>query len=138
MKRSARFVTVVPIVAIAVFMITSDQPPWTPLRLAGLVLAIFGFTLLTVARVQLGNAFSIRPQATMLVTHGIYRRIRHPVYVFGAIGIAGLLLYLNRPNWLAVFLVIVPMQVIRARREERVLEERFGEEYRAYKRNTWF
>jgi protein-S-isoprenylcysteine O-methyltransferase Ste14 len=137
-KRSARFVTVVPIVAIAVFMITSDQPPWTPLRLAGLVLAIFGFTLLTVARVQLGNAFSIRPQATMLVTHGIYRRIRHPVYVFGAIGIAGLLLYLNRPNWLAVFLVIVPMQVLRARQEERVLEERFGEEYRAYKRNTWF
>ena len=60
------------------------------------------------------------------------------MYVFGAIGIAGLLLCLNRPNLFAVFLVIVPMQVLRARQEERVLEERFGEEYRAYKRNTWF
>ena len=72
------------------------------------------------------------------MTHGIYRRIRHPVYVFSAIGIAGLLLYMDLPKLFAVFLIIVPMQVLRAWQEGRVLEERFGEEYRAYKRNTWF
>ena len=138
MKPSARFVTIVPIVVLAFLMIFLAKPPWTPWRILGLVLAVFGLTMLTVARVQLGNAFSIRPQATMLVTHGIYRRIRHPVYVFSAIGIAGLLLYINRPKLLVILAIIVPMQVVRARREERVLEERFGEEYRVYQHTTWF
>lgn len=123
---------------IAVIMIAKAQPPWTAMRLVGLALAVFGLTLLTIARSQLGNAFSITPQASILVTHGIYNRIRHPVYVFGAIGIVGLFLYLGIPQVLVLLAVVIPLQVWRARREERVLEERFGEEYRAYKRNTWF
>lgn len=124
--------------AIAAVMIVGARSPWTPMRLAGGVLAVFGFALLTIARVQLGNAFSITPQANILVTHGIYSRIRHPVYVFSAIGIAGLFLYLDMPKLLVLLVLVIPLQVVRARREERVLEERFGEEYRAYKRNTWF
>ena len=71
MKRSARFVTIAPIVVLPFIVISFARPPWTALRVLGLALAIFGFILLTVARVQLGNAFSVRPQATMLVTHGI-------------------------------------------------------------------
>jgi protein-S-isoprenylcysteine O-methyltransferase Ste14 len=39
---------------------------------------------------------------------------------------------------LAVALVIVPLQVVRARREERVVAEAFGEEYERYKNKTWF
>jgi protein-S-isoprenylcysteine O-methyltransferase Ste14 len=138
MKRSARFVTIVPIAAIAVIMMIRAKPPWTSMRLVGLALAVFGLTLLTVARIQLGNAFSVTAQANFLVTRGIYSRIRHPVYVFSAIGIAGLFLYLNFPKALWLLAIVIPMQIVRARREERVLEERFGEEYRSYKRNTWF
>jgi protein-S-isoprenylcysteine O-methyltransferase Ste14 len=137
-KRSALLVTVVPIIAIAFILYTFAQPPWTRVRFIGLALALFGFIMLTIARVQLGNAFSVTPQATMLVTHGIYRRIRHPVYVFSAVAIAGLLLYINRPELLLVLLVLIPIQVVRARQEQRVLEERFGEQYRVYKRSTWF
>ena len=125
-------------VAIAAIMIVGARPPWTPMRLGGDVIAVFGFALLTVARVQLGNAFSVTPQATFLVTHGLYSRIRHPVYVFSAIGIAGFFLYLDMPQLLVLLVLLIPLQVVRARREERVLEERFGEEYRSYKRNTWF
>jgi protein-S-isoprenylcysteine O-methyltransferase Ste14 len=137
-KPSAKFVTLVPIVVLAAFMLFFPRPSWTPLRLAGLALSIFGFSMLTIARFQLGNAFSITPQANMLVTRGIYSRIRHPVYVFSAIGIAGLFLYLDLPKLLVLLLAIIPMQMVRARREERVLEARFGEEYRTYKHNTWF
>jgi protein-S-isoprenylcysteine O-methyltransferase Ste14 len=137
-KPSARSVTIVPIVVLAAVMISYARPSWTPLRLAGLALAIFGFTMLTIARFQLGNAFSVTPQANMLVTRGIYSRIRHPVYVFSAIGIAGLFLYLDLPRLLVLLVAIIPMQVVRARREERVLDARFGEEYRTYKHNTWF
>ncbi len=119
-------------------MIVLARPPWTPVRLVGLGLAVLGFGMLTIARVQLGNAFSITPQAKMLVTRGIYSRIRHPVYVFSALGIVGLALYSRLPQLLIIVAGVIPVQVVRARREERVLLERFGEEYAAYKRSTWF
>jgi len=37
-----------------------------------------------------------------------------------------------------LLLIIVPMQIVRAWREARVLEERFGDDYRAYLARTWF
>ena len=138
MKAGARVVTVVPLVGVAVIMAVFARPPWTALRVAGAVLAVAGFTLLTLARVQLGDAFSVTPQARMLVTRGLYSRIRHPVYVFSMLGIAGLSLYLRLPAILLLLLIIVPVQIVRARAEERVLEKRFGESYREYKRQTWF
>ena len=33
---------------------------------------------------------------------------------------------------------VITVQVIRARREERVLTEAFGAEYEAYRNSTWF
>jgi protein-S-isoprenylcysteine O-methyltransferase Ste14 len=39
---------------------------------------------------------------------------------------------------LAVLLVLVPMQIIRARREAAVLEAKFGDAYREYRQRTWF
>jgi protein-S-isoprenylcysteine O-methyltransferase Ste14 len=52
--------------------------------------------------------------------------------------LVGLSLFLSVWGPLAVALVIVPLQVVRARREERVLAEAFGEEYERYKSKTWF
>ena len=123
--------------AIVVIMVAFAHPPWTTIRLIGLALAIPAFTVLTISRIQLGNAFSVTPQATMLVTHGIYSRIRHPVYVFSAIALVGFFLYLNLPQLLLLLIIIIPAQILRAKAEERLLEEHFGEEYRAYKRATW-
>ncbi len=138
MKASAKFVTIVPVVAIAAWMIVTARPPWTPARLAGLALAVFGFTMLTIARIQLGNAFSFTPQANMLVTRGLYSLVRHPVYIFSLVGIAGLALYVRMPLLFVFIAIAIPLQIVRARREDQVLEERFGEQYRAYKRATWF
>ncbi len=138
MDRPALVVTIVPPIALALILYELAGPPWDAMRISGLVLVAVGLLFLTIARFQLGNAFSITPQAKMLVTHGIYSRIRHPVYVFGATALAGLILYVRRPLLLLFLLVLVPMQVMRARREERVLEERFGDEYRRYRRSTWF
>src|SRR4029077_4147701 len=56
MKRSALMVTIVPPVAIAYLVYEFAHPPWTPLRIAGLVLLIPGLILLTTARIQLGNS----------------------------------------------------------------------------------
>ena len=112
--------------------------PWTPWRIAGVAIAAPAFALLIVARLQLGRAFSVRAKASILVTSGIYSRIRNPIYVFSTFMVLGIIMWTENP-WLLLFLaVVIPMQILRARKEQAVLEEKFGEEYLAYKRQTWF
>jgi protein-S-isoprenylcysteine O-methyltransferase Ste14 len=112
--------------------------PWPPMRVIGAALMVFGFIMWAVARFQLGKSFSVQAKATALVTHGIYSRIRNPIYVFGGVMIAGVLLFFLKPEGLLVFLALIPMQIIRARKESAVLEAAFGDEYRQYKQHTWF
>lgn len=114
------------------------QRPLTAGLVAGLVLAILSLALWATARLQLGKSFSVRPKATALVTRGLYSKVRNPVYIFGTLWIVGFVLAVDRPWWLLFLLVLVPTQVIRARREAKVLEEKFGDDYRAYRRTTWF
>jgi protein-S-isoprenylcysteine O-methyltransferase Ste14 len=112
--------------------------PWTAPRIAGLAIAIPGFLLLALARVQLGRAFSVQAKASTLVTTGLYSRIRNPIYVFGGVAIAGFMLWANQPRLLLLLVVLIPMQVWRSRVEARVLTEKFGAQYLEYKRQTWF
>jgi protein-S-isoprenylcysteine O-methyltransferase Ste14 len=93
--------------------------------------------LLLVARIQLGRAFSVEARASELVTTGLYSRIRNPIYIFGSLLIAGVIIWSGNPWYFLVFLVIIPMQIVRAHKEAHVLEERFGETYREYRRRTW-
>jgi protein-S-isoprenylcysteine O-methyltransferase Ste14 len=138
MKPSALFVTVVPIPPLLFALYIAAPATWGPIDVAGLALAVSGIVLITVARVQLGNSFSVTPQAQALVTRGLYARIRNPIYVFGLVLLAGLALYVHRPLLLLVVAAIGVVQLVRAGRESKVLEERFGDEYRAYKARTWF
>ena len=112
--------------------------PWTPLQSAGLALLVAGFILWTVARFQLGASFAVTAQARQLVTHGLYSKIRNPIYIFGSCIIAGAFLLVGHPLWLLIFVIVIPMQIWRARKEAAVLEAKFGEEYRAYRASTWF
>jgi len=90
------------------------------------------------ARYQLGRSFAVKAEARQLVTHGLYSKIRNPIYVFGTILIAGFVILIRRPmGWLFLLIVIV-LQMIRAHREARVLEAAFGDSYRDYRRKTWF
>ena len=111
---------------------------WTATRVLGLVILVPSFALWFVARLQLGSSFSMRPQARELVTHGLYARIRHPVYLFGSLGILGIILYTGHLQWLWVFALLVPLQLFRMRKEEKVLQGKFGDAYLEYRRKTWF
>jgi protein-S-isoprenylcysteine O-methyltransferase Ste14 len=106
--------------------------------MVGLAIAVSGAALCVLARVQLGRAFSVQAKASTLVTSGIYARIRNPIYVFGGLFIAGFMVFAHRPWGLLVFVVYIPVQLLRVRQEEQVLEAKFGDVYRAYKRKTWF
>jgi protein-S-isoprenylcysteine O-methyltransferase Ste14 len=138
MSRQLLFFLLVPPLA-AVWILYFYWPhPWTPVRLLGFLLFLIGLLFVTIARIQLGRSFSITPQARQLVTHGLYSRLRNPVYYFGHLAIFGLILFFNRPWFLLVFVLLIPLQLFRARAESRVLEARFGDQYRQYKSQTWF
>jgi protein-S-isoprenylcysteine O-methyltransferase Ste14 len=112
--------------------------PWNVQRIVGSGLLLIGMLLVFTARFQLGRSFSVTPQARQLVRHGLYSRIRNPIYVFGCVAIAGLCLILQKPMLWILFAVVVAIQLLRAHREAGVLEAKFGEEYRAYRSHTWF
>jgi protein-S-isoprenylcysteine O-methyltransferase Ste14 len=138
MSRQLLFFIIVPPLLFAYILYVYWPHPWTPLRLAGLTLLLLGLLFVSIARLQLGHSFSITPQARQLVTHGLYSRIRNPVYLFGHVAVLGLILFFNRPWFLLVFLILIPLQILRARAESRVLQARFGDQYLHYKSQTWF
>ena len=111
---------------------------WDLQRIIGAALMVAALSGIAVARYQLGKSFTVRAEARQLVTHGIYSKIRNPIYVFGTVLLAGFILVIRRPVlWLLVVACIV-IQTIRARREARVLEAAFGDAYGEYRRQTWF
>jgi protein-S-isoprenylcysteine O-methyltransferase Ste14 len=111
---------------------------WGVMQVLGACLLGLGFVLWTTARFQLGRSLTVTAQAKKLVTRGLYSRVRNPIYVFGSCVIAGLILVLGRPVGLLIFLILIPLQLWRARKEAFVLEAAFGEEYRKYRAGTWF
>jgi protein-S-isoprenylcysteine O-methyltransferase Ste14 len=119
-------------------VISSWYQPWSTLRIVGLCLLITSEILLVIARFQLGSSFSVRAEARALVTHGLYSRIQNPIYFFGGVSLAGLILFLDKTWYLLAFLVVIPVQLVRVRRERRVLAAKFGDSYFQYRRQTWF
>ena len=126
------------LVGAGVFIAFGPAVEWTAVKIAGAMIAGVSLMLLVVARLQLGAAFSVQAKATKLVTTGLYAKIRNPIYVFGALTLVGVAMLLN--NWVLLVAVglLAPVQMMRARKEEHVLAEAFGEEYARYKAGTWF
>ena len=121
-----------------VFVFHSGSGPHGPARWIGLLLGLIGLSGVILARYTLGRSFSWAPRATELVTTGIYSRIRNPIYISGMICVLGMVLMVQRAAVLAIFVALIPMQIIRARREAAVLEAKFGDAYREYRKRTWF
>ncbi len=106
--------------------------------LTGLLLMVPSLVLFSLARIQLGNSFNVKAVATKLVTEGLYKKIRHPIYLFAQIFLLGFFIFLQNFYLLIPWVLIIFMQKIRSIKEDKVLEEKFGDEYRQYKKNTWF
>jgi protein-S-isoprenylcysteine O-methyltransferase Ste14 len=112
--------------------------PGTTMSYAALCLSIACAVLWLIARLQLGDAFSVTARARHLVTRGLYSKIRHPIYVFGTLAFLFVVLALQGWPGLIIWIIVILIQAARLRREERVLAETFGEEYAAYRSRTWF
>jgi len=114
------------------------MPGWS--GWVGTVVFAGAIVMLWRSHADLGRNFSATLRITgqhSLVTSGVYRDIRHPMYtayLLWAIA-QGLLL----ANWLAgwAFLVLsIPLYVVRIPKEEQMMLEHFSEQYREYMSRT--
>jgi protein-S-isoprenylcysteine O-methyltransferase Ste14 len=131
---------VIPAVVLALYFLVPGVrgQPWTALRMVGVFLAVIGYSLLITARIQLGNSFAVTPQAKALVTHGLYARIRNPIYVFVGVLWFGVTLALHF-YWLFLpWCALLVLQTVRARQEGLVMQKAFGQAYIDYRKQTWF
>jgi protein-S-isoprenylcysteine O-methyltransferase Ste14 len=60
------------------------------------------------------------------------------MYTFSFLLILGLFVALQKAALYPLLAVILIVQIIRARQEAKVLEEKFGESYRQCRKKTWF
>ncbi len=76
-------------------------------------------------------------QKQSLVTRGVYGYIRHPIYA--AMWLWGIAQALMLQNWvagLATLVLFLPVYLVRVPREEQMMLDHFGEEYRTYLQHT--
>lgn len=88
-----------------------------------------------VALSRLRTSFSQVPEANRLITSGLYRFVRHPLYTAYVIGFGGFAITVNELMIWGAYLVFVVAEMIRAKAEERVLIQVFPE-YEAYRQRT--
>ena len=105
---------------------------------AGLALMIPSLILFAMARIQLGSSFQVSAKANKLVTTGLYKKLRHPIYLFGLIFMVGVIIFFQKFIFLIVLVVLIFLQMKRIKNEEKVLGEKFGDQYIQYKKGTWF
>lgn len=118
----------------------ADYPaqPWAVALGGGVTL--LGVGLFQRSHAELGRNWSqsldVREKHA-LISSGIYAHIRHPMYTSMLLwSIAQILLL---PNWVAGpigFFCISFLCLMRIPREERMLQEHFGDEYRSYMQKT--
>jgi protein-S-isoprenylcysteine O-methyltransferase Ste14 len=132
---------VIPLIWVAAPVFSFADYPLRPAALFfGAVCLAAGLWIFARSHADLGPNWSITLEVReghQLVTRGIYRHVRHPMY-------CGLLVYalgqaLVVPNWIAgpsYGLAMVILCVFRLGPEERMMLDEFGAEYMAYMSRT--
>ncbi len=130
-----------PLIWIATPVLAFADYPLRPISFgAGVICLVIGLWLLHRSHVDLGtnwsNTLEIR-ERHQLVTDGIYRHVRHPMYLALLLYSLGQVLVVS--NWVAgpPFLVAFALLVaLRIGPEERMMLDEFGKDYDAYRART--
>lgn len=116
----------------------SVGPNWAIAGIAMYVAAtlLFLSALEAARRVPLPRTFVDDPMPKALITSGPFAVIRHPFYVAYSLAWLAAPVATHGPFVALFALIAIATYAASARREEKLLEERFGEAYLAYKRGT--
>lgn len=102
----------------------------------GSVLLAAGLVFALVSVAVLGRCFGVLPDVRGLVTRGPYRYVRHPLYLGELVAALGVALGAQRLMLaLAVWVVVIVLQLVRTGYEERSLAAEFPE-YLTYSQHT--
>jgi protein-S-isoprenylcysteine O-methyltransferase Ste14 len=110
------------------------------IRWAGAAVLLLSLWLFWRSHADLGKNWSVSLEIRenhQLVTHGVYRRIRHPMYA--SIWLWAVAQGMMLANWLAGWAVVPVFAVMYFSRipgEERMMCDTFGDSYRNYARRT--
>ena len=137
LKKVILILFVVAVLPVIVMRLLSKFPH-DLMTFTGIGLIIPSFVLLIIAFYQLGDSLAVTPQAKELVTKGLYAKIRHPIYLFGMLLFLGFAVVTRNVISYAVCVIVFVNVIWCVRRENRVLEEKFGDAYRAYREHVWF
>ena len=120
-----------------------DYPVGTiqsPLNIVGALLFIIGLIISISAQVTINKNYSwtleIRPGHT-LVTSGLYKYVRHPIYLGTFIRVIAIPIYSSSLAGFLIGLLSLLLFEYRIRLEERMLIEEFGKAYKQYQEHTW-
>ncbi len=109
------------------------------MRAAGSLLCVAGVALMAFALIALRNVVQISPEPRPggeLVTRGIYRRLRHPIYTAIVLLVVGMWLRVPTLSTAVAGAVVIVFLFVKVRVEERLLEERYPG-YAAYRKTSW-
>ena len=107
---------------------------------AGVVCYAGGLALFQRSHADLGTNWSVTLQLRenhRLITRGVYRRVRHPMYTALFLYAVGQILVV--PNWIAGPSYLIALALLFAYRvgvEERMMLDEFGDDYAAYVTTT--
>ena len=105
----------------------------------GLAIGAAGVVLWVLSMLTLGASLAVLPGTNRLVTRGVYRYMRHPIYVGIVLTLSGLFLACGSVICLVyVFMVVIPLNIFRARAEEKILHQQLGNAYQQYCAKTFF
>ena len=108
------------------------------LAILGIILAFIGLSFWVCGFLSLGpKAFSVLPKAKILKTSGVYKYFHHPIYLGIILTCFGLSLSLgSQVGLFYTIFIVIPLNILRAAKEEKVLLKEFGQEYLKYKKKT--
>jgi protein-S-isoprenylcysteine O-methyltransferase Ste14 len=107
--------------------------------LVGSALIVIGFILLLVAQITLRRSYSstlVIREDHQLITHGVYRFTRHPIYLGVIMVCIGVPVYASSLYGVLTMSALIPVFLCRIRIEERMLTDEFGDAYRKYREAT--
>ena len=116
-------------------------PNHPAIRDLGVMATGLGILLMIWARRHLGRNWSDKVEIKtdhQLISTGPYARLRHPIYTGMLVGIAGTAIAVGERRGIAAFLLLLTNYVIKARKEERILRQKFGAAFQEYERRTGF
>lgn len=108
---------------------------------AGIVLTYAGVALAIWARWNIGQNWSARVSLKVdheLVRSGPYARLRHPIYSGLLLAVIGRALFIGEWRGVLAVLIIAVVHSLKAKREEALMLQTFGEQYRAYQQQAGF